>query len=178
MPGPIIIENHDRKPVTCENCGTVWWVDYQDAVTGMQAGSLWIKHRQAREGQTAFTPGSFKDEPYLSGLCANCDRGIVRPAIEVESMIIARRVNHFARLVDPENAASYAVEEYNEDFMRTFQPEFYSWWAFGGWAQTSSPLSEVDFDLLPPELLGEEIGYGDGSRMCPHVYDQPTWEVA
>ncbi len=168
---PEIITDHDRKPVTCERCGTVWWVDYQDALAGMQSGKLWIKHRPVRKNQTAFLAGTLESEPYMAGLCFNCDKGIVRPPVEVESMLIARRVKHFEKLVDPENAVSYAVEEYNDEFMRTFQPEFYRWYT----QERPLPAAEVDFSLLPPEFLGEEDGYEDGSRKCPHVNPPIDW---
>lgn len=168
MPGPIQ-EDNGRRSVTCERCSTVWWVDYQEAVKGMQQGRMWIKHRQEREGETAFSPGEMKDVPYLSGLCSNCDRGIIRPSEEWESAHIAQRARHFARLVDPENAVSYAIEEYNDEYGRTFQPEFQAWF------EAHRPAIDVDMSLLPEEYLGEEIGLENGSTRCPHVNPPVDW---
>jgi len=180
MPGPIQ-EDNGRRPVTCDRCGRVWWVGYSEAVKLMQTGQAWIAHRQERVGEVdngtlGATPGKWEAVAYLKGLCDNCHHGVIRPSVEAESHHIYERTRHMLAVgVDPENATSYAIEEYQEEYARTFMPEFHSFWQTIGWAQRPTPLSEVDFSLLPPEFLGEELGLEDGSPRCPHVNPPVDW---
>lgn len=169
MPGPIK-EDNGRRQVTCERCNYVWWVNYQEAVEAMQGGRMWIKHRQEREGETAFLPGTWKDVAYLSGLCYNCDHGITRPSVEWETAHIAQLVKKYrAAGVDPELVADYAIEEYAAEYGRTFQPEFQAWF------EDNRPGIPVDLSLLPEEFKGEEIGWENGSPRCPHVNPPVDW---
>lgn len=168
-------EDNGRRPITCDHCGRIWWVDYSQALKLMQTGRAWVAHRQVRKGETIAHTGKMEDEAYLKGLCSNCDRGIIRPTVEWETSHIGRRMRHMLAVgVDPENAASYAIEEYADEYARTFMPEFYAFWQTIGWAQRPTPLADVDFNLLPPEFLGEESGLEDGSKFCPHV--ATDWE--
>lgn len=162
-------EDNGRRKVTCQRCSTAWWVNYSEAVKAIQTGSMWIQHRTERQGETASSKGTLEEVPYLAGLCSNCDRGIMRPPVERESARIVRRAQHFARLVDPENALSYAIEEYNAEYGRTFQPEFQAWF------EAHRPKIDVDLSLLPEEFLAEEEGWGDGSPRCPHVNPPVEW---
>lgn len=175
MPGPIQ-EDNGRRSVTCERCNSVWWVDYLEATKLMQQGRAWIKHRQERDGETAFLGGTLKSVPYLAGLCENCDRGIMRPSVEWESAHIAQRARHFFRLVDPEMAISYAIEEYEAEFRRKFQPDFARWLEEFGQEQPH-PFDEVDFSLLPEAFLGDEAAYVDGRKGCTLHYEPPNWEA-
>lgn len=169
-------EDTGRRPITCDRCGTVWWVDYSEATRLMQSGRAWIAYRQERVGETIAQTGKLEAVPYLKGTCLNCDRGVKRPDESWVMAHIGRRRRHMLAIgIEPENAATYAIEEYLTEFHQAFHPEFQKWFEDMGWVTVASPLEDVDLTQLPEEYLGEEKGLGDGGDRCPHVNKPVDW---
>ncbi len=167
---------YTRKPVTCDKCGRIWWVNYGDAHRALQAGKMRTASRQVRVGEVDLglvsNPGTWETEHYLAGLCEVCDFGLVKPPAEIEWLIITRhRDTMLRRGVDPELAFDYARAEYEQDYQATFNPEYAEWNATIGWALAEHPF-DIDWSQLPEAFQGLERGLGDGSPKCPHVSNQ------